>query len=67
MNNYFGEVRWCKEDLEVALKNKGLPVTENNLSRLYVICSHHWFRDYTIEAGWEFINNNIDNYDNWDK
>ena len=67
MSNYFGEVRWCKEDLETALKDRGLPVTENNINKLYVICSHHQFNDYMIEAGWDFIYSSINNHNNWDK
>lgn len=67
MNGYFGEIAWGKADLEVAFKNNGLPATENNINRLYLICSHHWFKDAMIEAGWNFINSNINNYNNWDK
>ena len=29
MEEWFGQVRWCKEDLEDALRSQGYPVTEH--------------------------------------
>lgn len=64
---WFGIVRWCRDDLVSALIDKGYPLTENNISKLYEICNHHWFSDHMIEAGWDFINCNIGYGDGWDQ
>ena len=66
MEEYFGVVRWCEEDLKCALINEGYPVTENNISKLSMICDNHWFTDCMIEAGWEYIENNIGIGEGWD-
>lgn len=63
---WFGQVRWCEEDLKTALEAQGYPVTENNISKLYDICSSHWFTDHMIEAGWEYMYNWIGYEDGWD-
>lgn len=57
---WFGKVRWCEEDLVGALKDKEYPVTENNVKKLYDQCSSHWFIDYMVEAGWDYIYSCID-------
>ena len=72
MNNsnnteWFGMVRWCEEDLKLALEHQGYPVTENNIANLYNLCNNHWFEDHMIEAGWEFIYNNVGYGDGWDE
>lgn len=68
MKEWFGEVKWSKEDLANALEVKGFPVTENNIAKLYEICNSHWFTDYMIEMGWQYIYSCIDNdCENWDK
>ena len=67
MDEWFGQVRWCKEDLEEALRQRGYPVTENNVNKLYQHCNNHWFTDQMIEAGWEFIYSMIGYEDGWDK
>ena len=64
---WFGQVRWCDEDLKNALEVQGYPVTENNIEKLRALCSHHWFTDYMIEAGWDYMYNNIGLGDGWDK
>lgn len=64
---WFGMVRWCEDDLKNALEVQGYPVTENNIAKLYNICSHHSFEDCMIEAGWEFMYNNIGYDDGWDE
>lgn len=64
---WFGEVRWCEDDLIVALKDHGYPATENNIAKLYSICTSHRFTDHMIEAGWEFMHSNIRYENGWDK
>lgn len=64
---WFGQVRWCEEDFETALKENGYPVTENNINKLMAACQSHWFTDHMVEAGWEYIYNNIGYGEGWDK
>lgn len=64
---WFGVVRWCEDDIRGALDDKGYPVTENNIEKLHSICNNHWFTDHMIEAGWEYMYNNIGYGDGWDK
>ena len=64
---YFGEVKWNEEDLVNALECMDYPVTENNIAKLYAICSSHWFTDYMIEAGWNYMYSRIGEDDSWDK
>lgn len=64
---WFGEVRWCNADLENALDDNGYPVTEKNVSKLRRECDSHWFTDYMIEAGWDYINAHVGYGDGWDK
>lgn len=64
---WFGEVRWCDEDLENALDDNGYPVTEKNVSKLRRECDSHWFTDYMIEAGWDYINAHVGYGDGWDE
>lgn len=64
---WFGEVRWCEEDLKNALECVGYPVTANNVAKLYAVCNSHWFTDFMIESGWEYMYNTIGNDDTWDK
>lgn len=52
---WFGYVRWNIDDLKVALEDKGYPDTEENISKLYDLCSNHYFTDYMIAAGWDYI------------
>lgn len=63
---YFGEVRWCEEDLVTALEERGYPVTENNIAKLYAACSRHGFVDYMIESGWEYMYSAIGMDGGWD-
>lgn len=56
---WFGVVRWCEEDLKIALEREGYPVTENNIAKLRSICEQHFFTDFMIEQGWEYIYNSI--------
>lgn len=67
MDEWFGKVRWCEDDLKSALNTQGYPVTKNNIAKLYDICSHHCFTDCMIEAGWEYMYNMIGYDDGWDK
>ena len=32
MEEWFGQVRWCEDDLKAALEDQGYPVTENNIA-----------------------------------
>ena len=64
---WFGEVRWCDEDLENALDDNGYLVTEKNVSKLRRECDSHWFTDYMIEAGWDYINVHVGYGDGWDE
>lgn len=66
-DEWFGVVRWCRDDIISALTDKGYPVTENNINKLESLCKHHWFSDHMIEAGWDYINFNIGNGKGWDK
>ena len=67
MGKWFGQVRWCEEDLRNALEDQGYPVTKNNVVKLRSICEHHFFTDCMIERGWEFINESIGYGDGWDE
>ena len=67
MEEWFGQVRWCEEDLKNALEEQGYPVTENNIAKLYNACEKHWFTDRMIEAGWDYIYNAIGMGDGWDE
>lgn len=64
---WFGQVRWCEDDLKNALEVQGYAVTENNIAKLYGLCQHHSFTDCMIEAGWEHMYNNIGYGDGWDE
>ena len=64
---WFGEVRWCEDDLKAALAEQGYPTTENNIAKLYAACDHHRFADQMIESGWDYIYNQIGDGDGWDK
>jgi hypothetical protein len=64
---WFGVVRWCEDDLKDALATVGYPVTDNNISKLYDICNSHWFTDHMVQAGWEYMYDNIGYGDSWDE
>lgn len=66
MKECFGEVKWYKDDLANALECCNYPVTENNIEKLYNLCNSHWFTDYMIEMGFEYMYNNIGTGDGWD-
>lgn len=67
MDKWFGEVKWSKEDLENALEVQGYPVTENNVKKLHNMINNHWFTDYMIKMGWQYMYDNIGTGDGWDK
>ena len=67
MENKFGVVTWNIEDIKNALEVQGYPITDNNVEKLYILCQHHSFVDCMIEAGWEFMYNNIGNGEGWDE
>lgn len=64
---WFGIVRWCEEDLKVALENRGLPATEENIAKLRNRLDDHWFTDHMIEAGWDYIYSCITDNDVWEE
>ena len=66
-NEWFGQVRWCEDDLKVALEDRGYPVTEENIAKLYNICQSHWFTDCMIAAGWQFMYDQIDESNGFEK
>ena len=57
---WFGIVRWCNEDIEEALRQRGIPVTQHNVDEIRVRCEHHFFADAMIETGWNMIDSYID-------
>ncbi len=67
MREFFGEVKWYKDDLVNALECCNYPLTENNIEKLYNLCNNHWFVDYMIEMGFEYMYNHIGMGDGWDK
>ena len=66
-DEWFGQVRWCDEDLVEALDDNGYPATEKNVSKLRRKCDSHWFTDHMIEAGWDYINAQVGYGDGWDE
>ena len=54
-NEWFGIVRWCDEDIESALEDQGFEPTEENVAKLHNLVDNHWFEDMMIEAGWNYI------------
>lgn len=67
MDKWFGEVKWSKEDLVIALEKQDYPATENNVDKLYSLCNNHWFTDYLIEMGWQYIYDMIGTGKGYDK
>ena len=67
MKEWFGEVKWHEDDLKNALEMMDYPVTENNVKKLYDVCNSHWFTDYIIEQGFEYMYSHIGNDDSWDR
>ena len=67
MAEWFGQVRWCEDDLKEALRVQGYAITENNMSKLRQLCESHWFTDHMIEAGWEYMYSHIGSDDSWDE
>lgn len=67
MDKWFGEVKWSRDDLKVALEKHGYPATENNVDKLYSLCNNHWFTDYMIEMGWQYIYDMIGTGKGYDK
>lgn len=56
MDDWFGIVRWCNDDLVVAMGEDGIEVTQDNIDALRIACENdHHFTDRMIEAGWDTI------------
>jgi hypothetical protein len=66
-HEWFGQVRWCEDDLKEALRVQGYPATENNVAKLKALCEHHFFTDCMIERGWEYMYDSIGCDNGWDK
>jgi len=51
----FGHVSWCAEDIKTALKERGKPLTDDNIDAVSAsyYCRH--IEDSMIERGWENI------------
>ena len=54
-DEYFGVIRWCREDLIEALEVYGVEPAEDAVLTLYERVNTHWFADLMIEHGWAFI------------
>ena len=67
MKEWFGEVKWHKDDLANALECCDYPVTEDNINKLYELCNNHWFTDYMIQTGFEYMYEQIRNNNGWDE
>jgi len=59
-NEFFGEVRWCMDDLRAAFEAAGIEPTEANVEKLFHMCESHNFTDQMIERGWEVIDSLIE-------
>lgn len=57
---WFGEVKWCDEDLKCALEFRGIPATKENVKMLRDEISERWFKDYLIQYGFEYLYAKID-------
>ena len=65
MSEWFGNVRWCDDDIRDALHSMGLPQTERNVSEVRRLCETHHFTDRVIEAGWESMFGLIEDLNNY--
>ena len=54
-DEYFGVVRWCREDLIEALELCCIEPTEEAVTALYNKVNTHWFTELMTEHGWSFI------------
>lgn len=59
--DWFGIVRWCDDDIRTALEDAGKEVNDENVSKIRQALDNHWFTDYMIEHGWEYINETVRN------
>ena len=58
--DWFGNVRWCNEDIEYALDEHGYRPTDEAVAVIRKKCEHHSFWDGMVETGWDYINAYID-------
>jgi len=56
---YFGIVRWCNEDIESALLDEEVEPTEELIGKVRDRLEKHWFADYMIESGWEYVHTTV--------
>ena len=52
---WFGIVRWCDEDISVALQNDDIEPTQDHIDEVRYRLGHHSFEDLMIERGWDCI------------
>ena len=61
MEKWFGVVRWCREDVENAVRERGLEVDPDFVDTVVANCMrNHHFTDAMIQAGWDTIDSYID-------
>ena len=53
----FGNVSWCKIDIENALREHNYSATQDMIDLIYEKCNNnHYFTSKMIDSGWEAIN-----------
>ena len=60
---WFGKVRWCDEDISVALQDDGIDATKGNINEVRRRLGRHSFEDLLIERGWDCIHEVIHSID----
>lgn len=58
---HFGIVRWCNEDIESALQDEEVEPTEELIGKVRDRLDNHWFSDFMIEHGWEYVHQTVRN------
>ena len=59
-NNAFGEISWENEDIANALELCDYEPTEENVQKIRKALDNHFFTDWMIEQGWDYIYQTID-------
>ena len=54
-SEYFADIAWCDEDIESALEMEEKEVTEENVAKIRKALDNHFFTDWLIEQGWNYI------------
>ena len=59
-NEWFGVVRWSNYDIRTQLLEMGISPTQENIDLIRTACDNdHHFTDGMIQAGWDAIENKI--------